>query len=232
VGLPRSNLLKPKTPEAVRPVAVAPAAPFVPMSAPVVASPFEVASTMAFAPMGVPVAPQSAPADASRQALDTKADSIEVQLDQTARGSSMDDFQPPRGDYPSALSKNELLERAAAMGPARMTWESIVLPADPVLDEKQTPHVAERRARLTRIVKVTLGACLGVCVIALAVSAISGSGDSSSSSKTEAAATATSKTVASKPIVPVETMDGAKRRKARPFTPAVTTAAIVRPKRR
>ena len=111
-----------------------------------------------------------------------------------------------------------------------MTWESIVLPADPVLDEKQQPHVAERRARLTRIVKVTLGACLGVCVLALAVSAISGSGDSSVSTA-EAAATA-GKTVASKPIVPIETMDGAKRRKARPFTPAVTTAAIVRPKRR
>jgi hypothetical protein len=116
------------------------------------------------------------------------------------------------------------------MGPARMTWESIVLEADPVLSEKRQPHVTERRERLTRIVKITLGACVAVCAIALGVSALSGD---SSATAPAAAAPAVGKTVASKGIVPVEPLDGTKHGKAvRHIAPSVTTAAFVRPKHR
>lgn len=194
---------------------------------------------MSFAPVGAPLAPASPEGigeGPARAALDTKADSVEVQLDQTdqtARGTIMDESKAAvGGPDPSAPSANELLERAAALGPMRMTWESIVLPADPVLDEKRQPHVAERRARLTRIVKVTLGACLGVCVLALVVSAISAISGSNEAAESKATAAATARTVAAKPIVPIEPLEGAKRGKARHFTPSVTTAAIVRPKRR
>jgi hypothetical protein len=137
--------------------------------------------------------------------------------------------EPARGQYSSAPSAEELLERAAALGPARMTWESIVLPADPILHEKSTPHVAERRARLTRMVKIGLGACLGVCVLALGVSALSGD----AAAPPVAAADAGAKTVPSKGIIPVEPLDGTRHAKAvRRVAPAVTTAAFVRNKRR
>ena len=134
-----------------------------------------------------------------------------------------------RDPYTSSPSADELVERAASLGPARMTWESIALPSDPVLEEKQRPHVAERRARLTRVVKIALGACVGLCVLALGVSALSGD----SSASPSAGSASIGKTVPSKGFVPIETIDGTKRGKAvRHFAPSVTTAAIVRLKHR
>ena len=157
----------------------------------------------------------------ARDPFRTDADSIDVAMESQRAPETQRD-----------ATTNELLERAAAMGPARRTWESIVLTADPILSEKRLPHVAERRERLTRIVKMTLGACVAVCAIALGVTVLSAlSGDASAS--THAAAAALGKTVASKGVVPVEPLDGTKHGKAaRRVAPSVTTAAIVRPKRR
>jgi hypothetical protein len=282
VGLPRSNLVKPKSSEAPSAVAapqpilapiVAPLAPVAPVDT--VPSPFAVPQPFAFAPTGalpmppgVPVpalfaatpaateAPAAAAAEPARESFRTNADSVEIEMEsQRAPATNRDpapfsasfgaspsapvksiaaalpfaSLEPARPAYASSPSANELLERAAALGPARMTWESIVLPADPILDEKRQPRVAERRARLTRVVKITLGACLGVCVLALGVSALSGD----ASAAPAASAAAIGKTVPSKGIVPVEPMDGTKHGKAaRRTAPAVTTAAIVRPKHR
>jgi hypothetical protein len=202
VGLPRTNLVKPLLPSP--PAAFAPVAP-----------PFDVPS--------------------ARDPFRTNADSIDVEVESQRAPETQRDAvaasssEPLRGPYASSPSANELLERAAAMGPARMTWESIVLVTDPILSEKRRPHVAERRERLTRVVKMTLGACVAVCALALGVSALSGE----ASAKTTAAAMSLGKTVASKGIVPVEALDGTKHGKAaRRVTPAVTTAAIVRPKHR
>lgn len=116
-----------------------------------------------------------------------------------------------RAKYDSAPSTSDLLERAAALGPARMTWESIVLPTDPILDEKRTPHVAERRARLTRIVKGALGACVAVCVLALGATALSSSSSEAQASTGSAPA---AKTIPSKAVVPVETLSIARHGKA------------------
>lgn len=186
-----------------------------------------------FAPAPAP-APLVSPNDTvqTREAFRTKADSIEIEVGENARRASLSlPVGEARGSYPSAPSTTELLERAAALGPARMTWESIVLPADPILDEKRQPHVAERRARLTRFVKLGLGACLAMCVVAVGATALSGSGESTSA-KTAASATV-GKTVASKGVVPVERLEVTKHAKAvRRVAPASTTAAIVRPKRR
>lgn len=211
----------------------------VPLPAPVaiaaVTAPLAFAPTVALPmPPGVPVPPlvaasstELAPAlDVARESFRTKADSVEIEVE--SRRAPVAHAEPARAAYRSSPSANELLERAAALGPARTTWERIVLP-DPVLDEKRQPHVAERRARLTRVVKIALGACLGVCVLALGVSALSGD----ASAAPTATAAAFGKTVPSKGIVPVEPMDGTKRAKnARRTAPAATTAAIVRPKHR
>lgn len=179
-----------------------------------------------------------------REPFRTKADSVDIEMEsQRAPETQRDEAPafaatepcavPVRLPYPSAVSTNELLERAAAMGPARMTWESIALEADPVLSEKRQPHVAERRQRLTRVVKMTLGACVAVCALALGVSALSAlSGNSSAAAQTEPGP-AVGKTVASKGVVPVEPLDGTKHGKAvRHVAPSVTTAAFVRPKHR
>jgi hypothetical protein len=250
VGLPRSSLVKSKS-VVVAPVAVpvvaspAPVASFVPAPVWTAAVPDVFGPTVvaAPAPLAAPAAelPPAPPAvvaePAVRETFDTKADSIEIQVESQRAPALPARVAPPlpndvmRAPYASGPSSSELLERAAALGPARMTWESIVLPSDPILDEKRQPHVAERRARLTRVVKIALGACVGLCVLALGASAISG-GDSSSA----AAATATSvgKTVASKGVVPVEQLEATRHAKAvRRTAPVVTTAAIVRgPKRR
>lgn len=213
VGLPRSSLVKSKSSDAPSPMAL----PMPPVA--VFAPPVPV-----FAPV------EEAPA---RESFRTKADSIEVQMEsQRAPGLASpvsDDVM--RAPYASGPSSSELLERAAALGPARMTWESIVLPADPILDEKRLPHVAERRARLTRVVKIALGACVGVCVLALGISAVSG--DSSPPAGSAATSVSVGKTVASKGIVPVEHLEGTKHAKAvRRTAPVVTTAAIVRGNKR
>lgn len=68
---------------------------------------------------------------------------------------------------------------------------------DPVLLEKRTPQVAERRARLTRVVKITVGACIGVCVLALGISVFSGE-------PSAAAASSPSVKTPSKTVVSVE----------------------------
>lgn len=205
------------------PFAFAPVSPFAPAFAPALVSPFAPAPAPAIA-ADVPQA---------RESFRTKADSIEVEVDDAAKRASLS-LPEARGREswePPAPSTNELLERAAALGPARMTWESIVPPADPILDEKRQPHVAERRARLTRFVKMGLGGCLTLCVLALFVTALSASSGDSSTPKASAAAVG--KTVASKGVVPVETLEGTKHAKAvRRVAPVVTTAAIVRPKRR
>ena len=237
MGLPRTNLVK-KPSEVATPVASAPA-PFAVPSPFAADGPFAASNPFApnhpFAasnPFAAPIVPVAAPApvtDVARESYRTKADSVEV--DVLSEGAPVEAM---RGQYASSPSATELLERAAALGPARMTWESIVLPADPILSEKRTPHVMERRARLTRVVKITLAACLGVCVLALGVSALSGdSSDANGSTASATASAAVGKTVASKGVVPVEPLDGTKHGKAaRRVAPAVTTAAIVRNKRR
>jgi hypothetical protein len=176
-------------------------------------------------------------AASAREAFRTNADSIEVEMESQRAPATQRDAvptfmasEPVRAPYASlSPSANELLERAAAMGPARMTWESIVIVSDPILSEKRQPHVAERRERLTRVVKMTVGACAAMCALALGVSALSGD----AAAKTSAAVATLGKTVASKGIVPVEALDGTKHGKAaRRAAPAITTAAIVRPKHR
>jgi hypothetical protein len=220
----------------------APGNPFAAAAVGVAGNPF--AASAFPAPVPVPAPVIAAPAvDVARESYQTTADSVEVAVsserapetyrEPTAPVNVADPpAEPMRGQYASSPSANELLERAAALGPARMTWESIVLPADPILSEKQTAHVTERRARLTRVVKITLAACLGVCVLALGVSAIS-SDSRDSSPPAEVASASAAKTVPSKGIIPVEPLDGTKHAKAaRRVAPAVTTAAIVRTKRR
>ncbi len=144
---------------------------------------------------------------------------IDVELAPTTQPEPAAPPPPPasaRGPFASAPSAGDLLERAAALGPVRLTWESIVLPTDPILDEKRTPYVAERRARLTRLVKGALGACVAVCVIALGVSALSSS-TSDKDAKTSASA---AKSVPSKGVVPIESISSTKLGKASPMTVA------------
>jgi hypothetical protein len=240
VGLPRSRLVKSsQSPEALGP-ALATTMPQMSPFAFVPETPAAVSPSVAPAVSLPAVSPDPFAAPAStREPFRTKADSVEIEMDGQPAMNAMTpplnvpEHEPMRGPYASAPSANELLERAASMGPPRMTWESIVSPADPILDEKRQPHVAERRARLTRVVKVTLGACLGVCVLALGVSAISAITGGSSTPEASAATAAAGKTVPSKAVVPIEPMAGTKHAKAsRQAPPAATTAAIVRPKRR
>lgn len=246
MGLPRSNLIKSKS------SGVAPFVAPIPAPAPVAPSPFEAANTLqavpapfSFAPVSnaspftttaplpfgafvAPLPPSSGGVGDStmREALHTNPDGIDVEVSPVSRPLSPG---PARAPYPSSISANELLERAAAMGPARMTWESIVLRADPVLDEKRQPHVAERRERFTRMVKIGLGACLAVCVVAIGVSAVSGDASSSSAS----ASSSSLRTVPAKAVVPIEALEGTKHGKAaRRVTAPAAAVAIVRPKRR
>jgi hypothetical protein len=134
--------------------------------------------------------------------------------------------EPLRGPYASSPSADELLARAAARGPRR-TWESLVNTSDPILDEKRQPHIAERRARLTRVVKATLGACLAVCVVAIGVSAVSRDANA-------APTVLAGRTVTSRRFVPIEALDASKHGKAARRGGATTapTAAAVRAKRR
>jgi hypothetical protein len=68
----------------------------------------------------------------------------------------------------------------------RSIVESIFLeaPIDPVLEQKMEPEVQMRRARFQRYVKATVGACAGMCALALVCSLFS----SSSSDETVASA--------------------------------------------
>lgn len=72
------------------------------------------------------------------------------------------------------LSREELLQRATELGP-RLTWESVSIGSpDPILGEKMQPHVAARRARFRKVVKGAVATCLGCCLLALIVTAVSG----------------------------------------------------------
>jgi hypothetical protein len=136
--------------------------------------------------------------------------------------------EPLRGPYASSPSADELVARAAARGPRR-TWESLATTGDPILDEKGQPHIAERRARLTRFVKGTVGGCLALCVVAIGVSALS----RDASARTSTSTVSAGRTVASERVVPIEPLDGTKHGKAtRRSTTTVPTGASVRAKRR
>jgi hypothetical protein len=85
-------------------------------------------------------------------------------------------FTDPEATYEDAPSREDLLKRAAELGP-RQTWQSIVLsPTDPILGQKMQPRVRERRERLRRFVKVTIGACVAFCVFVLGASVFSENG--------------------------------------------------------
>lgn len=127
-------------------------------------------------------------------------------------------------------STQDLLARAARLGPARPTLQSILLPTDPVLGMKREPAIAERRLRFTRIVKATLGACVALCVAALATTAMSGE---ASAPSTHARATRATAHVAR--LGSVEQLGGELRGKAaRPATAAAARGvkAKATPKRR
>ena len=115
----------------------------------------------------------------------------------------------PEATYEDAApSREELLKRAAELGPARQTWASIVLsPTDPILADKMQPRVRERRARFRRIVKVTLGACVAFCLVATGASLMS-------SGNIANAASALHKTAPATAEVPIEKLDMPTRGKA------------------
>ena len=121
---------------------------------------------------------------------------------------------------PHAPSTSDLLERAARLGPARPTFESIVLPNDPILLEKMQPVAAQRRARFRKVVKATLGACLALCVLALGATALS-PGEASAS---ESGSKVSARTAPARPVVSIEKLDEAKRTKA--VTSHAVTAAV------
>lgn len=108
----------------------------------------------------------------------------------------------------AAPSRQDLLQRAAELGPSRMTWENIVLsPTDPILGEKMKPRVAERRARFRRVVKVALGACVAFCLVATAATALSSNGKTTST-------VGAKKTAPAAGIVPIEKLEITPRSKA------------------
>jgi hypothetical protein len=127
-------------------------------------------------------------------------------------------------DADGAPSRQDLLHRAAVLGPSRMTWENIELKStDPILGEKMQPRVVERRARLRRVVKVALAAGVALCLVATGASALSPS--------KPAAAVKTSPAVG---VVLVEKMDLAVRGKAPGHVTATAhpVASVPRSKRK
>jgi hypothetical protein len=129
---------------------------------------------------------------------------------------------------PAEVSTADLLERAAALGPIRTSWESTYTPDDPILTEKMTEHVAQRRDRFRKIVKGTLGACVGVCVLALIVTAVSGGEGSASASERPSGHIAPAIAEGT-----IEKLEIAHRGKARPMPQAaVVTAWNARPGKR
>jgi hypothetical protein len=203
VGLPRSNLVKPKS------IAVSAPAPIpvpVPIPEPSGVRSLEVATT--FPQIDNPfLAPVPAPAASG---------SVDVTVDEAHMDTQMD---IPVHE-PQAPSTSDLLERAARLGPARPTFESIVLPNDPILLEKMQPAAAQRRARFRKVVKATLGACLALCVLAIGASALS----PSEASASQSASTVSARTAPARPVVSVEKLDEMKRGKA--VTSHSVTAAV------
>ena len=107
----------------------------------------------------------------------------------------------------AAPSRQELLERAAELGPARLTYASIHLPTDPILNRKMQPNVAQRRARLRAAVKIALDACVAFCVFA--ATRASAMPPSPSSSQVPAVAA-----VPAQSVVPVEKLEQTETTKA------------------
>lgn len=180
------------------------------------ASPFESAAPSL--PPGVPAPaafptafPVPAPATfgAPLAAPDVAVDVVVDDMRMSADDATHDDAAP---------SRQELLLRAAELGPARMTWASIALPADPILGEKMKPRVVERRARFRKIVKAAVGACAAFCLVATAATAVSAA---TGSSDNGAKVTSSIKTAPATRVVPVETLDTTPRGKA----PSKITAA-------
>jgi hypothetical protein len=144
--------------------------------------------------------------DAAPTHLDLQVD--ESQLLEDAVGDEM------------APSRQDLLARAAALGPARRTWESIILsPSDPILGAKMQPRVAERRARFRKIVKVALGTCVACCFVATAATALSSS--SATGNGTRSSVSNAAKSAPAAGSTPVEKLEIVMRTKA----PSHTTAA-------
>jgi len=250
VGLPRSSLVKSKPAggQAVVQVMPAPA----PERAPLQAMP-----ATSFAPVAAPPA-ASAPAPISFApasslapvALDTEAAPVSFApvsaSNPFAHPASQDPFAaaavqaqgvhsvpisidlPPREAFPSAPSTADLLARAAA-DPARPTWESLAPPVDPVLDSKRTPEVAERRARLTRIVQGTLGLCAAVCVVAVVLTGLSTGPSAAAGAKSVSSPT---RGVPASAEVSVEPLGGPRLAKAPRRGPTMPVASVVRSKRR
>jgi hypothetical protein len=185
VGLPRSNLVKPQSNAF---------APSVPDPATSGVRSLEVAATFPQIdnPFLAPVAVASGSVDVTMEdaLMDTQADIP-----------ALDAHAP---------STSDLLERAARLGPPRPTFESIVLPNDPILLEKMQPAAAQRRARFRKVVKATLGACLAVCVLAIGASALS----PNEASASETDSTTSARTAPARAVVTIEKLDDAKRTKA------------------
>lgn len=123
-----------------------------------------------------------------------------------------------------APSREELLKRAAELGPPRASWASIVShPSDPVLGAKMQPRVAARRARFRKFVRIALGACAACCVIALGVTLVQ-------PTNSHAAQTPTSrKTVPATAVVSVEGLEPRPTvKKSSPRSPNRATAAVRR----
>lgn len=153
--------------------------------------------------------------------VNSPSNSVDVNMSmEEALMDTQADISPVGALDPHAPSTSDLLERAARLGPARPTFESIVLPNDPILLEKMQPAAAQRRARFRKVVKATLGACLALCVIAIGASALSPSEASASESGSKISA----RTAPARPVVTIEKLDDAKRAKA--VTSHVVTAAV------
>lgn len=116
----------------------------------------------------------------------------------------------------AAISRQELLQRAAELGPQRLTYASMLLPTDPVLSQKMQPSVAQRRARLRTVVKVALGACVAFCLFAATRA-------SAMSTSTEPAPVARLSPASA--VVPVEKLEQAQITKASRGAPAAHAAA-------
>jgi hypothetical protein len=216
VGLPRSNLVKSKSTAVSAPAPVSVPAP-VPVPEPSGIRSLEVATTFPQIDnpflVAAPAASGSVDVMVVEDALaDTHADGPIAEI--------------PALD-PQAPSTSDLLERAARLGPARPTFESIVLPNDPILLEKMQPLAAQRRARFRKIVKATIGACVALCVAAIAASALS----PSEASASESSSSVVARTAPARPLVTIEKLDEAKRGKAvTSHTVTANAAAAVKAK--
>ena len=132
---------------------------------------------------------------------------------------SIDDANAEDG----APSRQDLLQRAAALGPSRLTYATLTL-TDPVLGEKMQPWVAERRARFRRLVKIALGACIAFCMVATVATALP--------SSVPAMSVHGAKDAPSRGVVPVEKPDQPLRTKVvSHITATARASSSVKPKR-